>query len=596
MASAPRHGGAARSATLLRVFLPFWPDLAPFAAAAGCALVASALSPFLDTAAVWVFQRIVDDVLVPRHLAALRPLAGLLLAIAMADAAAGAADRLLSAWASEAFHVALRARVLRHLLGLPIATLERRPAGDVASRLEADTGAVTSFLVSGLAGASSHALRVLFFTCALVRLDAVLAATALCALPLFAVAVRRFSARIRAAARDERRHAGSAAAVAQEAITAAALVQAFGGEDAVCDRYVAEARSGMRAHLAGTRSRALLSPLLDLTDVAAGLAVVAIGTWALAHGRLSLGGLLAFITYLGKLYGPVRALGSFGAQAWSAAAAAERVGELLSEPRAVATPRRWRAPGRSRGVVTFDDVRFRHPGADEETLRGVSFELEPGKVVALVGPSGVGKSTVVRLLLRLYEPTGGRILLDGVDARELPVEVLRGAVGLVPQETVLFHASVRDNVRVGRPAASDREVRVAARRAGADAFVRALPAGYDTVLGERGMRLSGGQRQRIALARALVRDAPILILDEPTAGLDAGAARRVLAVCTLAAARRSTLVITHDLAAVRGASEILVLSGGRVAERGSHGDLSARDGLYAALGRGEPARAAGPGR
>jgi len=587
-----RPAGAAPAFPLLCRSL--WPDLRPYAVGLGAALAASAVSPALEAAGVWVFKRVIDEVLVPHALARLPPLAAMLTALVAGDAAAGAVERLLAAWATERFLVALRTRVFRHLLALPLAALERRPAGDLMARLDSDSAVIASFLRAGACGALADALRVVVFAGALLWLDLPLGIAALCVVPLFAVAVRRFSRRIREAARDERRHIGGASAVAQEGLSAVALVQSFDREDVVSGRFASEAEAGLRAHLAGTRLRAMLSPVLDLVDLAGGLAVVALGTWALSLDRLTLGGLLAFIAYLNKLYGPVRALGSFASQIWPAAAAAERIHELLME-RPASTGTAASGRHRFRGAITFQGVRFRQPGAPADTLRGLSFHLEPGRVLALVGRSGAGKTTVARLILRLYEPTEGAILLDGVDVRDLPVAEVRAALALVPQETVLFHATVRENIAFGRLDADDDAVRRAAAEAGAHRFIRDLPAGYDTVIGERGMRLSGGQRQRIALARALVREAPILILDEPTAGLDALSARRVLSAALRASSKRCVLVITHDLNTIRAADEILVLEAGAVVARGRHGDLAARPGLYASLRQAAQVRASGEG-
>jgi ABC-type multidrug transport system fused ATPase/permease subunit len=551
------------------------------------ALLASAASPLLETLGIWTFKRVVDEVLVPHSLRALGPLAAWLAAIAIGDAAAGAADRVLSAWAAEGFLASLRTRLFAQLVHLPPRTLDRRPLGDLLVRLDADADQIAGFVLAGLGGAVADVLRVLFFVAALLRLDVRLTVAALAAVPAFALALRRFSAPIREAARRERRHQGSAIALAQETLSAATLVQAFGREEHVCTRFAAEARAVMRAHLAGTRQRAVLAPLLDLVDLAGGLAVVALGTWAIANGRLTLGGVLAFLTFLAKLYRPVRALGGVAGRAWTAAAAAERILDVLAEPRAVGAAASAGGAGglrRVRGAVTFERVSFRYPDAPAAALHDVSFRLEPGCALGIVGRSGAGKSTLVRLLLRLEEPSEGRILLDGVDVRELPVDLVRAAIGYVPQEPTLFHASVHENIAFGRLDAGRDEIREAARRAGAAEFVEGLPRGYETVVGERGARLSGGQRQRIAVARALVRDPAILLLDEPLVGLDAVSARLVLASARPEPGR-AVVLVTHDLGAVRDADEIVVLDQGRVVARGGYEELGARRGLLRHIAR-----------
>ncbi len=238
---------------------------------------------------------------------------------------------------------------------------------------------------------------------------------------------------------------------------------------------------------------------------------------------------------------------------------------------------------RPRGRVAFEDVAVRYPGATRDALAGLSFEVEPGATLAVVGPSGAGKSTVLKLLLRMLEPARGRVLLDGHDVRDLTLVSARAAVALVPQEGMLFHATVRENIAYGRPGASPHAVEAAARAADAHAFIAALPGGYDAVIGDKGRCLSGGQRQRLALARAILRGAPVLLLDEPTTGLDAVSAERVLALLRAAASRQACLLVTHDLRAAAHASEIVVLDEGRVIERGAHRALLRAGGAYAAL-------------
>ncbi|BDG05169.1 ABC transporter ATP-binding protein [Anaeromyxobacter oryzae] len=592
----PRREEPASSAPtpIRKLFRAFGRDLAPFRASIAALVVASMLSPALETAAVWLFKLVVDRVLVPRALAPLGWLALLLTCVAIADGAVAFADRLLSTSVSERFLLALRARVLRHVLGLSLDGLERRRLGDVLSRLTGDSASIESFLVSGLTAALADVLRVIFFATALFVIDWRLAAVALVALPLFALAVRRFTGRIREIAREARRRAGAVSAVAEESLSNAALVQAYGREQDEVDRFRREGLAGVAAQLSAARLRGLLAPLVDLIELAGGLAVIAIGTGELSAGRVTLGGLLVFVTYVGKLYQPVRGLGTFVTSAHSAAAAAERIVELLEQRPSVEDRPSARPLLGARGEVVFEDVSFRYPGAARDALSGVSFRVRPGELLAVVGASGSGKSTIVNLLLRFYEPTRGRILVDGHDLRDLTLRSLRDATALVLQETLLLHASIRENVAYGQPGADDAAIARAVHAADLDGVVAALPEGLDSTVGQRGRRLSGGERQRLALARALVRGAPILLLDEPTAALDAAAADRVLAPLQRAMSGRTTILVSHDISTIRSATTIVVLDGGRVVERGTHAALAARGGPYARLLRARERDAATP--
>lgn len=542
-------------------------------------MLLSVVGPFLEAASIWIFKRMVDEVLVPQALANLPPLVLLLLAITLADALVTFVDDLLSTRTGERFLLSVRTRLYAHLLALPPHVLERRRVGDLLTRLNADTAALEGLLLGGVSGALSNLLRIVFFVGAILVLEWRLALVALAAAPLLWVAARRLSDRIRAASRDVARLSGSGAAIAEEALSVASVVKAYAREELEVERFRREALGAMRARLRATRLRASLGPQVDLIELAAGIAVLALGTWALASGRLTLGGLLVFITYVGKLYGPVRGLNSFLASKVPAAqAGAERVLEVLDEPPAP-TRDGCAALAAPAGVVEFQEVSFRYPGASEDALAGLSFRVAPGEVLAIVGANGAGKSTVANLLLGLCEPTAGRILVDGQDVRDVSARSLREAIAYVPQEPWLAHASIRENIAFGRQGATELEVHRAARAADAHRLVRSLPDGYDTVVAQRGRRLSGGQRQRIALARALVRAAPILLLDEPTTGLDAPTARRIMA--RLASERgRSILLVTHDPEAIRHATSVIVLAGGRAVARGTPAALASESPLF----------------
>jgi ATP-binding cassette subfamily B protein len=319
--------------------------------------------------------------------------------------------------------------------------------------------------------------------------------------------------------------------------------------------------------MAESRLSALYEPLVQVIETVCVLVVLGFGAWELTNDRITLGGLLAFAAYLGYLYPPIQNLGHINLIASEATVSADRIIEIMAARPAVAELPAARTRAARRGRVAFDRVTFRYPGSDRPVLEGLSFRAGPEELVVLTGPSGSGKSTITKLLLRFYDPDAGQIRLDGVDIRELSLETLRDTVTLLQQENLLFPGTVRDNIAYGRPGATDEQIIAAARAAEAHGFITALPEGYDTPVGQRGRLLSGGQRQRIAIARAMVRDTPVLILDEPTTGLDAPTARRVLGPLRRLMAGRTTILITHDLHLAPEADKVIALDGTRLGDR-----------------------------
>jgi ATP-binding cassette, subfamily B, bacterial len=567
------------------IFRRFWPYARPYRRYLWLTLAFVACDPAIETVTIWLYKLLIDDVLVPRDFAPFIPLVLAYFGLTIGGGLISFCDDYLAAWVAERFLLALRTSFFRHLQGLSLDFFEGQRLGDVISRLTGDVAAIEDLMLTAVASVLSYALRILFFGGALFYLRWDLALASLIVSPFFWFTSRRSSARIKRASREKRRRSGAISAVAEESLANAALVQAYNRQEAEVGRFHREGVGALAAQMAAARLKALYTPLIDLIDLAGVLVVIGIGTWELMRGAISLGGLMVFLTYLSRLYGPIRGLGGLMNTVHAAAASGERIIEFLDrEPAVRERPDARRLP-RGRGALTIDEVSFRYPGATRDAVHGIAFACEPGQIVALVGPSGAGKSTLVKLLLRFYDPDAGRVLLDGEDLRDVRLDSLRENVAVVLQETLIFDGTVRENIAYGRPGAAEAEIIRAAQAADADRFVRALPDGYDTVVGQKGRRLSGGQRQRIAIARAMIRDAPVLILDEPTTGLDAESGERILAPLRRLMSGRTTLVISHNLLTVREANMILTMEEGRVVERGTHAELLLRGGRYAQLYR-----------
>jgi ATP-binding cassette, subfamily B, bacterial len=571
------------AASLREVFRRFWPDARPFWRWLWLSLVLIIVTPLVDTAAILLFKELVDRVLAPRNFAAFPPVAAAFVVITLVVGVISFFGSYLGAWIGEHFLHRMRTRVFAHLHTLSVSFFDRRPLGDLLSRLTGDVAAIESVVLSGVIGLLSNGLKIVVFAVVLFFLDWHLALASMIAIPVFWAAARIFARRIKVASREVRRRAGSIGVVAEESLGNATLIQAYGREAAELDRFTAQSIGSVHAELAATRIGAMFAPLVDLIHVLGVLTILGVGIWELTAGNITLGGLLAFLVFLSQLYQPVQGVGALSTSLFGAAAAAERIIELLDEQPSVRAPEHPIPLGRPRGQIRLDQVSFGYPGTGAEVLKQVSFSAESGQTTAIVGASGAGKTTLLKLLLRFYDPAAGRITFDGHDLRELDPAALRANIAIVLQETLLLDGTIAENILAGRPDATEHQVIEAAKAADAHEFITALPEGYTTRVGQRGRLLSGGQRQRIAIARAMIRDAPILLLDEPTASLDADAAQRILSPIRRLITGRTTIIISHNLLTVTDADQIVYLEHGRITEIGTHDQLLMNNDQYAHL-------------
>ncbi|MCL6668368.1 ABC transporter ATP-binding protein [Streptomyces panaciradicis] len=561
----------------------FWPltrgDRGWLVTIVACVIV----SAIAETASILLFAELTDNALKAGSLSAFWGPAGAWLGVAALGALVGYLGNSLATWTAERFVLRLRAGVFRHVQDLPPHFFQRHRQGDLVERLTGDVEAIEQLVVSGVVGTVSAAFSAVFYACAALYLRWDLALATFVLAPLFLLAARRFSGRIKAASQDERVADGAITSVVEESLGNIVLTQAYNRRADEERRLDREARAWMRASVRGARLSEMYEQFVEVVETLCVLAVIGLGVWEISAGRMTLGQLLAFAAFIGYLYPPVRSLGQLGLTLTAATAGAERLNEILDARPAVTDPARPAAEWPVRGWVGFHQVSFRYPESRRASLRDVTFSAGPGELVIVTGASGAGKSTLSKLLTRFYDPAQGVITLDGVPLTDLSLRFLRENVALLPQETLILNGTIRENIACGRPGASDEEIRRAAREAAADNFITALPEGYDTPIAPGTAALSGGQLQRIAIARAMLRAAPVLVLDEPTAGLDAVAARQVVTPLRKLMAGRTTIMITHDLTLAPDADRILVVDRGRLVETGTHPELLARGGAYAAL-------------
>ncbi|MFD0402970.1 ABC transporter ATP-binding protein [Kitasatospora sp. NPDC127121] len=546
--------------SLRELFRRFWPWVRPDVRWLPLSAVLLVLGAFGEVVSVWMFKDLIDEVLVPRHFAEFWPLGGTMLAAAAAAALFTFAGTYTGTWIAERYLLRLRTGTLAHLHTLPPDTLETRWRGDLVARMTADIATIEQMVATGLVEGAVASTSLVLFAGAAFYLSWPLTLAALIVAPLFIFTTGFFGRRIRIRERQVQRRAGGVTALLEETLRNVVVTRTCGQEEREVERVHREGKALLDAELSAARMSDLYQPLLNVLQMLAGLVVVGVGALQVIRGELSLGGLLAFAAFMAQLFEPIQQLAGLVPLAGAACASGERLLEIhdLSSP--VRESPAARDAGAVRGRVSFEGVHVAYPGSyDAPVLSDVSFDVSPGKVLAVIGPSGSGKSTLAKLLVRFLDPQAGTVRLDGADIQDLTIASLRGAMSFLPQQAQLFHATIRDNIAYGRPDAPQEEIERAARSAGAHGFITALPQGYGTVIGDEGFQLSGGQAQRVAIARAFLRGAPVLVLDEPTTGLDPKTVQQLIPPLRRLMAGRTTILITHDPAFLPLADHVLTL-------------------------------------
>jgi subfamily B ATP-binding cassette protein MsbA len=591
------QSAALTSAQPLRIFQllrPHWKALT-------LALVAVLGETLTDILQPWPLKIVVDNILQSKKLpGALGGLATALFGdnanailtfavaavagIAIVGAVSSYFEKYLTTSVSQWVAHDLRRTLYHHIQRLSLAEHDERRTGDLITRVTSDIGAVQDFINSALLGILVDVTTLVGMIGVMFYLNWRFTLIALSVAPVLFLVVYSYTRRIKSASRAVRKQEGLLLSIVEEVLTSIRVVKAFAREDYEQTRFDAESLANVEAGLEARSIKAKLAPLVEVIVAIGTCLVLWYGTRLAMAGQLSAGVLIVFLMYLGNMYKPMRDLSKMTDTVSKAMVGYERIREVLDIESRVRDARGARPAPKFKGEIAFNHVTFNY-GTGKDTLKDVSFTIEAGQVAAIVGPSGTGKTTLVSLIPRFYDPISGSVAIDGTDIRTYRLKSVRDQISFVLQDTLLFRATIWENIAYGKPSASPAEIKHAAELADADAFIMEMPDGYDTMVGERGVSLSGGQRQRIAIARAIIRDTPILILDEPTSGLDAASEQAVIGALDALMKGRTSVVIAHHLGTIRRADVIFVINDAGLAEHGTHEELLAHNGVYAEMQR-----------